>query len=76
VWCHLDKHHHRFVATIGHVESFHDGAGDWFRHYIPPELAVCYRQARAYQECPEALKAKSAPQMPFKTHADRQDRNR
>jgi hypothetical protein len=50
VWRHLDEHHHRFVATIGHVEFFHDGARDWLRHYIPPELAAYYSQAAAYQE--------------------------
>ena len=26
VWRHLDKHHHRFVATVRHIEFFHDGA--------------------------------------------------
>jgi hypothetical protein len=76
VWRHLDKHHHRFVATIGHVEFFHDGARDWLRHYIPPELADTIVKQQPIRKASKTLKAKSAPQIPSKTHADRHDRNR
>src|SRR5947209_6857183 len=47
VGSHLHKHHHRFVAAIGHVEPFHDGSRDWFWHLIPPTETGAAREGTA-----------------------------